>query len=323
MHTLISYAAPPGPLAREALTKLELPHLAQLLQRMSIGARLQGEADDLTPVFDRVLAQSVGLEGADGLIPWAAHEAHQLGLTTLHGLDGWAWITPCHWNVQSDHVEMADPLQLGLTPRDAATLFTAMQPYFAEDGITLIAPTAGQPSTRWLAHGAAFVGLPTASLDRVAGRSVDAWMPRQHQAKPLRRLQNEMQMLLYTHPVNDQRTQFRLPIVNAFWVSGTGSYDPPPAHENTSASDTPCSVRDTLRVPALNDDPAAWALAWHALDASTLAHDVQRLAQGEPVRVTLCSNTAAVTLEAKPLSAWERLRRRIAPLQPHRLLATL
>jgi hypothetical protein len=132
-----------------------------------------------------------------------------------------------------------------------------------------------------------------------------------------------MQMLLYTHPVNDQRTQFRLPIVNAFWVSGTGSYTPPVANEDRTASASPCSMRDALRVPALNDDPAGWALAWHALDASTLAHDVQRLAQGEPVRVTLCSNTGSVTLEAQPLNAWERLRRRIAPLQPHQLLATL
>jgi hypothetical protein len=323
MHTLISYAAPPGPLARDALKRLELPHLAQLLQRLSIGARLLGQADDLTPVFERVLAQAEGLEGADGLIPWAAHEAHQLGLSTLHGLDGWAWITPCHWNVQSDHVEMSDPLQLALTPRDASALFMAMQPYFAEDGITLIAPAAGQPSTRWLAHGAAFAGLPTASLDRVAGRSVDAWIPRQPQAKPLRRLQNEMQMLLYTHPVNDQRTQFRLPIVNAFWVSGTGSYNPAAHAAHGSGSASPCSVRDALRVPALNDDPTGWSLAWQALDDSTLAHDVQRLELGEPVRVTLCSNTGSVTLEAQPLSAWARLRRRIAPLQPHQLLATL
>ena len=319
MHTLITYAAPPGPHCQEALSRLMLPNLARLLQQLSPGTRLQGQADDLTPVHERVLAQAAGLDGADGLIPWAAHEAQRLGLTTLHGLDGWAWITPCHWKVHADHVAMADPLQLALTPRDAETLFLAMQPYFAEDGITLFVPAPGQPSTRWLAHGAVFAGLPTASLTRVAGHTVDPWLPRQPQAQPLRRLQNEMQMLLYTHPVNDLRTSFHLSAVNAFWVSGTGTLHA----SDAAARATSCTLRDALHQPALADDANAWITAWHALDASTLARDVERVQQGKPVQLTLCSETQALTLEHRPLGPWERVRRRLAPVRPKELLKTL
>jgi hypothetical protein len=211
-----------------------------------------------------------------------------------------------------------------------------MQPYFAEDGITLFAPAPGQPCTRWLAHGAVFTDLPTASIDRVAGKVVDPWMPRNAQAKPLRRLQNEMQMLLYTHHVNDQRTHFKLPAVNAFWASGTGSLapqaappmpvtaptSPAPAHSPSTSHET-CSVRDALRAPALQDDAAAWVAAWHALDASTLAHDLERLQAGENVQITLCSDTQALTLQATPLSNWERLRRRVLPPQANELLKSL
>jgi hypothetical protein len=321
MHTLITYAAPPGPHCRDALTRLQLPHLAQLIAALSPGHVLHGLATDLTPVHERALAQAAGLDGADGLIPWAALEAHQRGLTSLHSLQGWAWVTPCHWKVHADHVEMADPVHLALTSKDADALHQAMQPFFAEDAITLFAPGDGHviapTHTRWLAHGPVFTDLATASLDRVAGQSVDRWMPRQEQAKTVRRLQNEMQMFLYTHPVNDSRAKFHLAAVNAFWVSGTGTLA-----DSTTSSES-VSLRDALRASALQDDAAAWVTAWHALDSTTLAHDIQRLQQGEPVRVTLCSDTQALTLEPQRLGTWERLRRRVSPLEPRQLLSTL
>lgn len=319
MHTLIAYAAPPDPQCRNALKRLELPYLAQLLGMLTPTGHLYGNATDLTPLAERVQAQAAGLDGADGLVPWAADEARQRGLTGLHGAKGWAWVTPCHWTIHSDHVEMSDPVHLALTPNHADQLQLAMQPFFAEDGITLFAPAPGHTHSRWLAHGAVFADLSTASLDRVSGQSVDAWIPRQEQAKTLRRLQNEMQMLLYTHPVNDQRAHFKLPAVNAFWVSGTGT----PPETWTSHGATPPSVRDALRMPALQDDAAAWVTAWHALDGSTLAHDVQRLQQGETVQLTLCSDTHAVTLTQQPLSLWQRAQRRLSPLSPREFLTSL
>lgn len=319
MHTLITFAAPPGPHCRDALKRLELPYLAQLLQMLSQTSHLHGAATDLTPLAERLQAQAAGLNGADGLIPWAADEARQRGLTGLHGPRGWAWVTPCHWTIHSDHVEMTDPVHLALTPHDADQLLQAMQPFFAEDGITLFSPAPEQTHSRWLAHGTVFVDLPTASLDRVSGQSVDAWMPRQEQAKMLRRLQNEMQMLLYTHAVNDQRAHFKLPAVNAFWVSGTGTPDEA-WHAKAAA---PLSLRDALRSPALQDDAAAWVMAWHALDSSTLAHDVQRLQQGEALQVTLCSDTQAITFTRQPLTLWQRLQRRITPLSPQEFLTSL
>ncbi|MBC7918799.1 MAG: phosphoglycerate mutase [Rhodoferax sp.] len=319
MHTLITYAAPPGPHCRDALNRLELPYLAQLLATLSPTGHLQGTAADLTPLPERIQSMAAGLDGADGLIPWAGLEARQRGLTGLHGPAGWAWVTPCHWKIHADHVEMSDPVHLALTPHDADQLLIAMQPFFAEDGITLFAPAAGQTHSRWLAHGAVFVDLPTASLDRVSGQSVDAWMPRQEQAKSLRRLQNEMQMLLYTHLVNDQRAHFKLPAVNAFWVSGTGSM----GDASQAVSTTMPSLRDALRLPALKDDAADWVMAWRALDNSTLKHDAQRLQQGEIVQLTLCSDTQAITLTREPLTLWQRLQRRVTPLSPREFLTSL
>lgn len=316
MHTLIAYAAPPGPQCRAAIARLALPNLKRLLAALQAGAQLQGSADDLTPIAERAHAKALGLAGADGLIPWAALEAQERGLTGLHGSAGWAWITPCHWTIQADHVDMSEPRQLALTPHDADVLRQAMFDYFHEDGITLFAPGSGQPHTRWLAHGAVFNDLATASLDRVTGQSVDRWMPRQPQAKTLRKLQNEMQMLLYTHPVNDARAQHKLPPINAFWVSGTGTLQGAPVP-------TPLHLRDALRAPALADDANAWASAWAALDASTLAHELQRLQQGQALTLTLCGEALAQSFEARPLSAWQRLQRRVSPPNTSELLTSL
>ena len=53
--------------------------------------------------------------------------------------------------------------------------------------------------------GSALVVTP--SLDRVIGANVKPWVTDGHLPAALRRLQSEMQMLLYNHPVNDVRME--------------------------------------------------------------------------------------------------------------------
>jgi hypothetical protein len=294
--------------------------LARLIKRLTPTVVLQGSGTALTPLHERVWAQSLGYRCEDGLVPWAALDAQRLGLTALHGVTGWAWITPCHWAIQSNHIDMADPRQLNLTTKEAEALWLAMQPYFSQDGITLFAQALEHAGPRWLAHGAVFDDLPTASLERVAGQTVDRWMPHQEQAKALRRLQNEMQMLLYTHPVNNLRSNFKLEPVNSFWVSGTGSL--PGITLDVAASEA-CSLRDNLSAPALHDDASAWRQAWTALDRGSLSLAADQLMAGEPQQITLCGENRAVMLHLHPLTLLNRLQRSLAPESPQSLLGTL
>ena len=319
MHLLIPYATAPGPRCQAALNTLKLPNLARLLQRVQTQTTEKGTATDLSPLHEKAIARASGLRGGDGLLPWAAPDAHRLGLTTLHGLDGWAWITPCHWSVHADHVAMSDPLQLALTSKDYDILRHAMQPYFSEDGITLFAHDLGHHPVRWLAHGAVFRDLPTAGLDRVSGFTVDPWMPRQSQAHSLRKLQNEMQMLLYTHPLNDTRATYKLPSINSFWISGTGTLD----SQAIAAPNAPYRVDESLRQPAIKDDPGTWAMAWHAIDNNALAQSLSELDKGQPVRVTLIGEHQAVTLSQRPEALWLRLRLRFAGVLPLEILKSL
>ena len=320
--TLIAFAAAGGPQCQRALASLQLPHLEKILRRLKPDALARADTHALTPLHERLIAQQTGLRFSDGLVPWAAQEAQTLGLSALHGLTGWARITPCHWTVHADHVHMDDPAHLSLTAHDQDALWQSMEPYFSEDGITLFAQSHENKGRYWLAHGAVFRELPTASLDRVAGQTVDPWMPRLAQAKTLRRLQNEMQMLLYHHPVNDERARYKLASVNSFWASATGTLDA--ADKLPPTSSTPLlTLCNELRTAALRDDGQAWAFAWHALDQSLMATTLQHLEAGEPVHLVLCGEHQAITLRQPPGQMWARLKRRFSGPQALALLSSL
>jgi hypothetical protein len=283
---------------REALRGLPLPHVRKLLRRLVVEGTDAGDAHSLSAPHERALARAHGVEPVEGLIPLAALQVAQSGGEAAGA--GWAWITPAHWRVGQDHIDMAHPQELQLEEGESRALLAAMQPYFAEDGITL----AYDAPLRWLARGDIFRGLPSASLDRVIGQRIHHdWMPAGEAAGPLRRLQQEMQMLLYTLPLNDERQQRGLPSVNSFWASGTGAL---PAGQATHAPEG-LQLVPGLRDAALRADWPAWAAAWQELDAREGARLLADAERGTPVRVTLCGEAGARTWTSAGTSGWRRL----------------
>lgn len=306
-HLLIAFAGASAPGAREALRPLPLPHLQTLLNRLR--AAPPEAVDELSPEppHERALARLLGLDAGPGCTPWAAHQLQHNG--GAPGWDAWAWITPCHWKAGMDRVLMQDPASLALADGDSRTLLDAMTPFFAGDGLELRFEAPG----RWLARGELFRDLVTASLDRVIGRDVTAWMPQSPRATALHRLQSEMQMLLYTHPVNDTRAEAGLAPVNSFWVSGAGALpadhaggkpapqsSPGGRGESNRNPLAPPIVASELREAALRQDWPAWARAWQQLDATHCAALLAALARGDAVRLTLCGESAYQTYEVAP-----------------------
>jgi hypothetical protein len=316
MHLLIPSAGPWDDASQAALRQLSLPNLGKLLSRLTLSNELTADDRDLCTLAERVHARMDGLPDTPGLIPRAALDASQLGFDTTSS--AWAWLTPCHWNPQSNHVGMTDPDTLGLSDEDSRVFMNSMQAYFQEDGINLHFLSA----STWLASGAVFQNLPTASLDRVRGQAIDPWMPRQEQAKPLRRLQNEMQMLLYAHPLNDQRPARGLATVNSFWVSGTGAL-PTDWIANPNPVAAPHTQLNALHKARQTDDPTQWARAWEQLDESTLAPLLTPTAGQGELTLTLCGEHKARTYEQKPQTAWTKLRRRLVATPAHQTLQTL
>lgn len=299
MHLLIPFAFASSEGCAQALRQLRLPTLQALLARLTPQPPDGGDEFSLTPPHERALAQALGLSGADGRLPWAALKAR-----STEG--AWAFVSPCHWQIGALHIAMHHAPLPQFSADESQALLAAMQPYFAEDGITL---RYEQPQ-RWLAQGEIFRDLATASLDRVAGRRVDGWMPDAPAASSLRRLQSEMQMLLYHHPVNEARSQQGLLPVNSFWLHGSGALANLPAEAAGSA--TP-QVDNSLRAPALAEDWAGWAQAWQALDAGALTALHAELWAGRPARLTLCGERQAQSWVDQPQAIWQKLLNKIRP----------
>jgi hypothetical protein len=261
----------------------ELPHLqAWLRQAACVSRQSLGHAASPSLSMPHEWAQADALGGAfiDGLLPWAAHAAVQHGLAKPGDGSAWGFVSLCHWQISHGSATLTDPADLALDDATDAALFQAMQGFFAEDGLVLHRDQPG----RWLVQSPGLAQLPTASLDRVIGDDVDAWLVGQQgasvdagQVKLWRRLQNEMQMLLYTHPVNAQR---QVP-VNSFWLHGTGAVPTrcePMAHVDNHVQ----AALHALRRAHLARDVTAWCEAWQQLDDG-----VQR-SGGYPQAVVLC-----------------------------------
>lgn len=298
---LIPYAASTAEGCQQALQGLALPHLDRLLARLSphTAQTDTGEETSFTPPHERALARALGLPVDDGRTPWAAWHRHQQG-QPAHG-QAWAFITPCQWHVSTDHITLRDPDSLGLDEAASRVLLAIVAPWFAEDGITL---HYDQP-TRWLASGALFDELATASLERVLLRDVRPWMPEPRAAqaaRTLHRLHSEMQMLLYTHAFNDERAARGLPVVNSFWVHGTGPL-PTPAPTPTTVPKVPTTLRDA----ALREDWRTWATAWAALDAGPVADLLRQSESGAAVQLTLSGERNALGFHSAPRGLAQRI----------------
>jgi len=293
LHWIVPFAASLSEPCQHALPRLAdakaLPHLRRLLSQLQEVARIEGDEYALSMPHERVLAAAMGWPDQDGLLPWAAWWAEQDGVK-LTAEAHWGLLSPGHWLMGRDHLTLLDPATLALSEAESRALFEAVRSLFESDGWTLI----WGASQRWYASHPSLQDLPTASLDRVIGRNPDVWLTDHPQARTLRRLQSEVQMLLYQHPINDTREQAGLATVNSFWLSGCG-----PVPACTATPDHIQLVND-LRAPLLADDMAAWLDAWAQVDNNVLKQALQAMDAGKTIALTLCGERHAVTLATAP-----------------------
>jgi hypothetical protein len=319
MHLLVPYAAPLSDAGRQALPALKLPHLDQLLNRLTLTRRDDGDELDLTPPHERALARELGLTAGDGYLPWGAHWAARDGIEP--GELPWALLTPQHWHLGAEQVTVTDPQALALDEAASRELLGAVRELFESEGFTV---RYGAPLRWYLAH-PSFDGLQTASPERAIGRNVNDWLRPDPRARLLRRLQSELQMTMYTHPINERREAAGLPAFNSFWISGCGRFQP-------ATVPTDLIVDERLRGPALAADWEGWAEAWRALDAGPLA---QMLAiapsnttdAASPLRLTLCGERSSAEFTDLPRGVLSRLKsglsRRFTPPPTTPLLESL
>jgi hypothetical protein len=322
MPLIVPYASVPSDAAAQILRDLALPHLRRLLARaepadLSPHAPTESDAWSFTPPHEAAWAQLNGWQGSDGCWPFAAWHAQLDGLLdgSSGGTEAWGELTPVHWVAGRDHVKLASPQDLQLGEAESRALYAAVEPLFTEEGLRL---AWGAP-LRWYVVGSDLDGLRTASLDRVIGRNIDPWLPYDAAARRLRRMQQEVQMLLYQHPLHDERVARGALPVNSVWLSGCGR---PQAVRPATQGAAPVTVDDRLRAAALAEDWQAWSEAWQALDEQVLGRWDERSDGADSLvlcgerRWRLVSPRARATLGQRLQQWW-------SPIEPAQALADL
>ena len=302
--TIVAFALPAGLAVdhpafgywQRALDDETPPDLCRLAQRMKTTA-LPDSA--MSACHEAAWAQALGWDVKDGQVPLAAFAAATLGLhcPTEHG---WAFLDAVHWQISQGQVNLSVPAPI--TAYESEALREAMQPFLTQDGIHLHPYSPG----RWLAHASVFKHLSSVSLDRVNGQRIDHWLQPSSIAaqtdaeRLLRRLQNEMQMLFYTHAINDHRSV----ALNSVWFSGTGEL---PTMDETTAMRS-IVVHQGLREAWLSQKPEVFVPAFTRVWQDTIAASLARQEQ-----VLLCDPTRSVLLQNTPIGLRRKLQQWLRP----------
>ncbi len=282
MHLMIPHAGALDEAARHAFSSLALPNLAALLSRLT-PAETWG-SDEYAPQPPHHLAlAALHAQAEPSAAAWTINASPELG---------WALLSPVHLAVGSDGVDVLPPAALHLSESDAARFAAALRELWPEnEGWQWRLLDA----TRWaIGHASALDGLAAPSIERAAGQPIEPWLP---QSRVLRRWQNEAQMLLHGHALNEEREARGEHVVNSVWIGDIGRASGKPADVTVDAR---------LTEPLLNGDLAAWAEAWQRLDAGPLA----ALANDPRASLTLSGERFATRFTAQPLSFMDKLKRR-------------
>lgn len=247
---------------------------------------------------------------------------------------------PVHLQAQRDQLVLIDGETIAITPAEAEALTTALNQHFAQDDLRFI---FAHPN-RWYLTLDTTPDLVTHPLPHVAGNGINRCLPQGSDGLRWNQRMTEIQMLLYTHPVNEAREAQGLPTINSVWFWGGGKYIQParisdlsavwandalarglamatglPQHalpENfaalsAQASSHPLVVWDGLRQAAWYGDYAAWRAGLMRLEQQWIKPALQALRQGGLKQLTLhaISEHACLSATLTPSSRWQFWRR--------------
>jgi hypothetical protein len=207
---VLPFALPAPEFATDLARALQAPALAALLSRTSSHTLAPAHPAARALPHELWLAKTLGLQSG-GQPGFAAAAMRGYGLQP--GAGTWFIVNPTHIDIARSHLSMADPRHLGLGTEDSRALFEAARPSFEEAGYAL---EYGDAAT-WFMRADEWADMDTASPDAALGMNLTDWMPTGPRALAYRKLQNEVQMVWFTHPTNASREARRLPTVNAFW----------------------------------------------------------------------------------------------------------
>jgi hypothetical protein len=314
MHLFFSYALPDlwrNPEYQEqALAELaDLTYLPRFLYQLDAQPWRQFKEWDPIAPHEYELATAWGWSQS-AKWPWAAQQAHTDGIH-LGNHTAWALVTPVHLKLGQDHTLLTDPQQLQLSEENSRDLFRGLQETFESEGFSF---HYGAP-LRWYVSHPCLSQITCPSLERVVGRRVEPWVPREPEIRLIRRLQSEAQMILHPHRVNEMRATQGLWPINSVWFSGCGHWQSLPVDA--------VKPNEWLKESALSQNFEGWIQAWKQIDTQVLAPVLQQRGKTNFLSLTLCGEQSSRIFSGTVKNnIWARVFALCKPIQIKTLLKT-
>jgi hypothetical protein len=203
VHLVIPDLLLPTEIAARAGAGLQLPALEKILACATSAALAQNSLESW-------LCQAFGVAGqavapvtlqADGMAP---------------GTHYWLRADPVHLELAHDQLLLLPALPV--SGQEAAQMCAALNEHFAAESLHFVAP---HPQ-RWYLRLECDPQLVTFPLARVAGRNMRHFLPQGEQRLHWHRILNEIQMLLFAHPLNQLRAQRGAMEIGGLWLWGGG-----------------------------------------------------------------------------------------------------
>jgi len=199
----------PATHAEDASRGLKLPTLEKLLSR--------GNKEILPPVsLEHLLCDSFGLPCQPD-IPIAPISAVYDGLIAGDGLESGCWLRadPVHLQLQRTHLLAAE---VNSTIEEASAICNSLKDHFEIQGLEFFAPHP----RRWYVKVKEQPRIRCTPISQAFGNDVRTLLPTGEEALEWNQIFNEIQMLLFSHPVNEARDKRGELPINSVWFWGSG-----------------------------------------------------------------------------------------------------
>lgn len=223
--------------------------------------------------------------------------------------------------------------RISLTDNEITSLLLDLNQFLLADDYVLFAPQPDQ----WLLNLPKQPDITTVPITEMFGNNIAEKLPSGNDQVTWRRLFTELQMLLHTHPVNEERRAKKLATVDALWLWGEGTIPPLQSTEWTGVwsdddyikglsylSDTPYDSLPT-KFPDITEQLYSEGNYLIAISDKLPLNEIeqhwaepllQAIAQKQINKLQLIIDKQIYEIDAKKLKRWWRRSKSITTLLP-------
>lgn len=132
----------------------------------------------------------------------------------------WLYAAPVHLVLQRDTFSLAAPVPLSLEFEEIDAMTDALNKHFEADNLKFF-----WHENQWFLSLEINPNIQTTRPESVVNKDISAFLPTGEGAIKWASFTNELQMLLFAHPINQVREAKGLPVINSVWCYGGGQVE--------------------------------------------------------------------------------------------------